>query len=645
MAVRLPDRLPGKLAYGILFVAMLPAALAAWARATAGVVRLPALHSQPLGAMLVLTGLVLMGAGMVALVTWGGGLPMNAYPPPRLVSSGVYAVLAHPIYGGFTAAVAGAAVATGSASGLWLVAPAVALACAALLLGYELPDLERRFGGDRPRPLLSLPRPGDEVPEPAERAAVLLTVLLPWAVAYEAVVFLGPPAAAIVAYLPFESGWPVAEWSEAVYASTYLMVPLAPLFARRGRDLREFAIGGLLATAIGTLVFVSVPLIAPPRPFVPASVWGRLLAWERSLDSAAAAFPSFHVLWALLAARLWARSFPRLRAPAWGWAAAEAASCLATGMHALVDVLASAALFPLVASPARTWAAVRRGSERLANAWREWSVNGVRLLNGGFLIASGSFLGIALAGFLAGSAGPGAVLTVSLSGLLGAGLWAQLVEGSSRLARPFGYYGGVLGAVAGVVAVGLGGGDGWLLVGAFAVAAPWIQGIGRLRCLVNGCCHGHPAPAATGITYRHPRTRPCRLAGLAGMPIHPTQTYSLLWNLACAPLLLRLWFAGTPPAFVGGVYLLLNGLGRFAEEAYRGEPQTPVFRGLHLYQWTALGSVVAGALLTALGPRGAAPPPELHAASLEVAALFGIVAGAAMGLDFPRSERRFARLA
>ncbi len=442
-----------------------------------------------------------------------------------------------------------------------------------------------------------------------------------------------------------EARWPVVEWSEAVYATVYPLTVLAPLCARRERDLRDFAIGGLLATAIGTLLFVTIPLIAPPRAFVPSSPLGGLLQWERSFDSAAAAFPSFHVLWALLAARLWARSFPRLRVLAWGWGAAVSASCLSTGMHALVDILAGAALFPVVANPARTWAAVRRGSERLANSWLEWSVGGVRLLNGGFLIAAGSFLGVALAGFLAGSAGPGPIFAVALSGLVGAGLWAQLVEGSSRLARPFGYYGGVIGALAGMLAVGVAGGDGWLLVGAFAVAAPWIQGIGRLRCLVNGCCHGHAAPAGVGITYLHPRTRPCRLANLAGVPIHPTQTYSVLWNLACAPLLLRLWLAGAPPAFVGGVYLLLNGLGRFAEEAYRGEPQTPVVLGLHLYQWTAVASVVAGALLTALGPRAAAPPPELDVASLALAAVFGLLAGAAMGVDFPSSDRRFARLA
>jgi prolipoprotein diacylglyceryltransferase len=162
---------------------------------------------------------------------------------------------------------------------------------------------------------------------------------------------------------------------------------------------------------------------------------------------------------------------------------------------------------------------------------------------------------------------------------------------------------------------------------------------------VNGCCHGRVAPETVGIRYLHPRTRPCRLADLADVPIHPTQTYSILWNLACAPLLLRLWIVGTPPAFVGGLYLILNGLGRFGEEAYRGEPQTPEILGLHLYQWTALCSVLAGGLLTAIGPRGIAAAAEWNGASFTIAALFGLLAGCSMGVDFPRSDRRFARLA
>jgi prolipoprotein diacylglyceryltransferase/protein-S-isoprenylcysteine O-methyltransferase Ste14 len=635
----------GKLAYGALFLVVLPLLLLAWAGSTADVVRLLALHSPIAGAALFAAGLIVMAAGMAALAVHGGGLPMNAFPPPRYVNRGIYALVPHPIYFGFTCSVAGAAMAAGSASGLWLVAPLVALGCAALVIGYERPDLERRLGPSLPRSLFSLPREADEAPPFAERLSVLFTVLLPWLLAYEAVVFLGLPRDAVSAVLPFEAHWPVVEWTEILYASAYLFVPLAPLVARKGRDLRAFAVGGLLATAIGVLIFLTVPLIAPPRSFIPSSPVGRFLAWERTVDSAGAAFPSFHVLWALLSARLWARSYPRWRAFVWSWGVAVGVSCLTTGMHALVDVIAGAVLFLVVANPPRTWGAVRRWSERLANSWREWSIGGVRLLNGGFLIGVGAFVGVALAGYLAGGEGAGPILTVSVCGLVGAGLWAQLVEGSSRLARPFGYYGGVGGVILGTVAVAIAGGDGWLLAGAFSVAAPWIQGVGRLRCLVNGCCHGRVAPETVGIRYLHPRTRPCRLADLADVPIHPTQTYSILWNLACAPLLLRLWIVGTPPAFVGGLYLILNGLGRFGEEAYRGEPQTPEILGLHLYQWTALCSVLAGGLLTAIGPRGIAPAAEWNGASFTIAALFGLLAGCSMGVDFPRSDRRFARLA
>ena len=364
----------GKLAYGGLFIVLLPLLLFAWAESTADVVRLPALHAPIAGAALFAAGLIVMGTGMAALAVHGGGLPMNAFPPPRYVNRGIYALIPHPIYLGFTCSVAGAAMAAGSASGLWLVAPLVALGCAALVIGYERPDLERRFGPSLPRPLFSLPREADEVPPFPERLSVLFTVLLPWLLAYEAVVFLGLPRDAVSAVLPFEAHWPVVEWTEILYASAYLFVPLAPLVARKGRDLRAFAVGGLLATAIGVLLFLTVPLIAPARPFIPSSPVGRFLAWERTVDSAGAAFPSFHVLWALLSARLWARSYPRWRLFAWFWGVALGVSCLTTGMHALVDVVAGVVLFFVVANPPGTWAAVRRWSEQLANSWREWSM-------------------------------------------------------------------------------------------------------------------------------------------------------------------------------------------------------------------------------------------------------------------------------
>lgn len=176
------------------------------------------------------------------------------------------------------------------------------------------------------------------------------------------------------------------------------------------------------------------------------------------------------------------------------------------------------------------------------------------------------------------------------------------------------------------------------------MAGPWVQAVGRLRCLVQGCCHGHEAPIGIGIRYTHPRSRVCRLSALAGVPVHPTPLYSILWNVVIALAVGRLWSLRAPLHFVGGVYLGLNGLGRFVEEAYRGEPQTPVYARLRLYQWVALGTVVTGAALTALLGGPPAPVPRANGPSVLAAAMFGVLTAVALGVDFPGSKRRFARL-
>jgi prolipoprotein diacylglyceryltransferase len=186
----------------------------------------------------------------------------------------------------------------------------------------------------------------------------------------------------------------------------------------------------------------------------------------------------------------------------------------------------------------------------------------------------------------------------------------------------------------------------WLLLAAYTAAAPLVQAMGRLRCLVQGCCHGHEAPAAVGIRYSHPRSRVVRLSTLGGVPVHPTPLYSILWNAGTALVVGRLWSLHLPLHFIAGTYLAVNGFGRFVEEAYRGEPQTVIHAGLRLYQWVAIGSVLAGAAITALpaGVSGPAPAPEASWAALGVAALYGAVIWLGLGVDFPESNRRFARL-
>jgi hypothetical protein len=533
---------------------------------------------------------------------------MNAYPPPIYVRRGPYRFTRHPIYVGFGMVCFGSAMGVGSASGLWLVSPLAALGMAALVLGYEGEDLRRRFGdGTRTPPLLSLPPDESSRVTGWQRLSVVLLVFLPWTLAYEAVYRLGIPPDAVEAYLPFERHWPVWVWTEAVYASVYPFVVLVPFCVPEARVLRRFALRGLLATAVVSLVYVTVPLVAPPRPFQGGGLLGEMLRFERAMSNTVAAFPAFHVIWTLLAADAWSDSFRRARATAWLWAVAISLSCLSTGMHALADLFAAVLVWVGVRSSGSVWAGLRLGAERVANSWREWRVGRARVLVYGIYAGAAGGIGSWITASMAGSGQRIGVLIVLVSSLIGAGLWAQRLEGSSALSRPFGYFGSLVGAGAGAGIAGWAGHDPSLLFAAIALAAPWVQAVGRLRCLVQGCCHGREAPECVGIRYHDPRSRVCSLGSLRGHPLHPTPLYSIISNVVVGVLLARLWILGATEGLVIGLYLILSGITRFVEESYRGEPQTPWVAGLRLYQWLSVVMVVVGALVTCVA---SSPVPD-----------------------------------
>ncbi|HET7039073.1 MAG TPA: prolipoprotein diacylglyceryl transferase family protein, partial [Gemmatimonadales bacterium] len=590
-----------KIGYGAAFVVGVPALMIWWAGATDSIVTLPPLPYPWAGWPAAGLGLALMLAGMYALARHGRGLPMNAFPPRHFVTQGAYGWLRHPIYVGFGLVALGVAVGTASPAGTWLVTPVTLLALAALVMGYERHDLRRRFGdASRYRPRLALP-PGDDArPGAWDRVSVYALVLVPWSAAFEAVYRLGLPRDAVSAYLPFETGWPVLQWSEAVYGSAYLLVLAAPLVVPTRRALRHLALTGLVATAAVTLVYLVVPLVAPPRPFVAQGVLGRMLRFEQAMSHTVAAFPSFHVIWSLIAAEAWAGRGRWWGAVGWSWAGLIVVSCSTTGMHAVVDLIAAVAAYLLVRRYREIWAFLRRGAERVANSWREWRWGPVRLINHGFYAAAGGAVAFTIAGTLGGPEVYGPLLVVHVGGLLGAGLWAQQLEGSPKLSRPYGYYGSVIGAVIAALAVGGLTGTTMRLFGLVAMEAPWLQAIGRLRCLVQGCCHGSPAPDGIGIRYTRDHSRVCALGNLKGVPVHPTPLYSILGNLVIGVLLARLWSLGAPLSLIAGAYLMLSGLARFVEESYRGEPQTPIVGGLRLYQWLAILSFGAGIGLTTL---------------------------------------------
>jgi hypothetical protein len=314
-------------------------------------------------------------------------------------------------------------------------------------------------------------------------------------------------------------------------------------------------------------------------------------------------------------------------------------------MHALVDIPAGLALAAVAFWAPTLWAWLLKAAERVANSWREWRWGPARFINHGAYSGLAAFFGAAGAGVLAGRENVAAVVVVAICALVGAGLWGQLLVGSSLLLRPFGYFGGVLGAAVGLTLALVLESDFWVMAAALAVMAPWVQLIGRLRCLVQGCCHGAPTRADWGICYKRPESRVLRIAHLGGKLLHPTPLYSILGNVAIGIMLGRMWSAGAPLPFLPGLYLVLAGLARFVEESFRGEPQTPVVSGLRLYQWFALLSIGAGAAVMSFRTDAPVPAPDFSWQALGAAVLVGLVCWFATGVDFPKSSRRFSRLA
>ena len=618
----------GKILYGALFIAVLPGLLVLWAAAAGPNVTLPAYGNPVLGCAIAACGLGLMSAAMRQLWRLGGGLPMNAFPPPKLVSRGTFHWLPHPIYTGFVAMCLGVSMTAGSAAGLWLVTPSILLACTGLVLGYERLDLKRRFG----ETLHLLPANETTPPSNWDRVRFFLVVIIPWLALYGFTVNMGVPGIAF--RLRFEDRLPIYPWTVLIYQSCYITVALAPWCARTERDLRQLAISAWVAAALLFPIYWFVPSSAPRHALADNTWVAHLLNLERTTYPPAAAFPSFHVLWAIFVGRLYR--------PRWlgiAYAGAVAVSCITTGMHYIPDVIAALAIAPLLLQPQRAWKRLLRLTEWIANSWREWRFGSIRIINHGFYAGAAAFVQVAI---VTAALGPGRewkVLVTAFAGLLGAGAWAQWIEGSSLLRRPFGFYGGLIGV--GLACLFFE--ERWTLLGAHCLAAPWMQAIGRLRCLVNGCCHGAPAPPGFGIRVTHERSRVTRLAGLAGVEIYPTQLYSILSNIFLGLVLFRLWFSGCPLLLVCGVYGIGNGIARFVEESYRGEPQTSIIWGLRLYQWIAVGSAIAGALLTTLRSTAA---PALTPSSQGVfwALAFAFISGIAMGVDFPEADRPLARL-
>lgn len=636
--------LTGKILYGLLFIIVIPFLLILWAKYTTDIIKLPIPENLFCGYICLAAGAILAVSGMWHLWILGKGLPMNAFPPERFVKKGIYAFTKHPIYSGTVLISFGLSIVYQSASGFWLVSPLFTLMIVAYIVGFENERTKTIFGIQDYKTFLSLPA-DEELPLSfKERISAYLLVFIPWLIIYEAFIYAGVPEDAIPTNLPFEKNWPVWEFSEIFYSLTYLFALLIPLVIKTKVQLRSFVTDLWFAIIIVGIIYLVFPFIVKQRDFIPQTFLGDLIQFERVKDGETCALPSFHVIWAFIAAMYFSRSIMRCK---WIWyvfAILMSASCITTGNHSVPDVIAGFIIFLIIISKHKIWNYIRRQSEHLANSWQEWRFGPVRVINHGLYGGAAGFAGTLIAGFFLGHQYAFTGFLVMIFVIIGAGLWAQLIEGSPKLLRPYGYYGGLTGGILACILVSLiFSVNLFVLLGSFAMAGPWIQALGRLRCLVQGCCHGKPSDENRGIRFTHPYSRVNKISGLKGLPLYPTQLYSIGNNLVSGLILIRLYSIGVQAVFIIGIYFILNGLGRFVEESFRGEAQTPYWGGMRIYQWIAIFNIIIGASFTTV-PDIVTLNFRFNAESIFLAIAMGIIVTIASGVDFPESNRRFARL-
>jgi prolipoprotein diacylglyceryltransferase len=126
---------------------------------------------------------------------------------------------------------------------------------------------------------------------------------------------------------------------------------------------------------------------------------------------------------------------------------------------------------------------------------------------------------------------------------------------------------------------------------AFAVAIPLAQAVGRVGCLLNGCCYGTPLEGPLAVD-------------LADVGRHPTQIYESVLLLVLSGWLWSIRHKPRPAGHLFRRYLVGYALIRFGLEFVRGDPAV---------HWGALSVVqvvclAAAAVFTGLIVRGERTP-------------------------------------
>ncbi len=132
----------------------------------------------------------------------------------------------------------------------------------------------------------------------------------------------------------------------------------------------------------------------------------------------------------------------------------------------------------------------------------------------------------------------------------------------------------------------------------FAPGVALGHAIGRLGCFAAGCCYGKPTDLPWGVTFTDELAH--RFTGTTlGVPLHPTQIYEFLVELANFGVLMWLFRRRSFDGQVIGAYLFLYGFARYFMDFLRDDPgRGLLFHGaLTGTQFISILMVIAGGAL------------------------------------------------
>jgi phosphatidylglycerol---prolipoprotein diacylglyceryl transferase len=147
----------------------------------------------------------------------------------------------------------------------------------------------------------------------------------------------------------------------------------------------------------------------------------------------------------------------------------------------------------------------------------------------------------------------------------------------------------------------------------FAPGLALGHAFGRVGCFAAGCCWGCETHVPWAVTFHNPLAS--EIVGTPlGVPLHPTQLYEMIVELANCVFLVWLIRRKKFEGEIIGTYMIIYGVARYFIEFYRDDPGRGNFLGFMTgTQAIALLLVVAGGLLW-MRRAALAPPIPLKAA-------------------------------